>query len=158
SLEIQLPFLQRVVPALAVVPVLVGADEGLVAIAAGLRDLDDGRTLFIVSSDFTHYGASFEYLPFPATGAEAVSERLRELDFGAIELVCRLDAEGFRSYVFRTGATICGRAAIGAFLYTRPTGLAGTVASYYTSLDVTGDYEHSVSYATVLFLPADAPA
>ncbi|MGH7823009.1 MAG: AmmeMemoRadiSam system protein B, partial [Candidatus Binatia bacterium] len=147
SLEIQLPFLQRRDPALRVVPILVGAaDPGAEAVGAGLRALDDGDTFFVVSSDFTHYGAAFDYLPFPPSGAESVAAALRELDFGAIDRICRLDADGFGSYVRLTGATICGRAPIAAFLASRPRGLAGTVASYYTSLDVTGDYEHSVSY------------
>jgi hypothetical protein len=156
SLEIQLPFLQRVDPQLRIVPVLVsGRGEALSALAPGLRALDDDETLVVVSSDFTHYGASFDYLPFPSTGPREVAEQLHELDFGAIECICALDADGFESYLEATGATVCGQAPIVAFLRARG-GLRGTVASYYTSLDVTGDYEHSVSYAAIVFTPAAA--
>ena len=154
SLEIELPFLQVVDPELSVVPVLVGThDEAdqLAALGKGLAKLDDGDTLFVVSSDFTHYGASFGYLPFQPNGAEYVAEELRRLDFGAIEAVRRLDARGFASYVADTGITVCGRGPISAFLNAAREELAGEVLRYYTSLDVTGDYEHSVSYAAIGF-------
>ncbi|MEA2627176.1 MAG: hypothetical protein QOD06_3221 [Candidatus Binatota bacterium] len=152
SLEIQLPFLQTVDPELPIVPVLVGADVGGAAgLAAGLRALDDGASLFVVSSDFTHYGAAFDYLPFPPSGADEVSRKLRELDLGAIERVCAGDASGFESYVAETGITVCGRAPISAFLHAYGAELRGETVCYYTSLDVTGDFEHSVSYAAIRF-------
>ena len=160
SLEIELPFLQRVDPELAIVPVLVGAGEGSFAeLAPGLRALADDETLFVVSSDFTHYGKAFDYLPFPPSGAGEVAEGLRELDRGAIEAVCRLAPEELTAYVRRTGITICGRAPITAFLHSfRDSRLAGALVSYYTSLGVTGDYEHSVSYAAIVFAPSGAGA
>jgi hypothetical protein len=152
SLEIELPFLQVVDPVLKIVPVLVGAGDGrIAALAPGIRRLDDGETVFAVSSDFTHYGWRFDYLPFPATGAGEVAARLRPLDFGAIEPVSRLDAACFERYVAETGITVCGRGPLAAFLRADPGGLAGECVCYYTSLDVTGDYEHSVSYAAIVF-------
>ena len=161
SLEIELPFLQVVDPDLSVVPVLVGTHDDadqLAALGKGLATLDDGETLFVVSSDFTHYGASFGYLPFPPKGAAYVAEELRRLDFGAIEAVRRLDARAFASYVADTGITVCGRGPISAFLSAARDELAGEVLQYYTSLDVTGDYEHSVSYAAIGFRPFEDTA
>jgi hypothetical protein len=156
SVEIQLPFLQTIDPGLRVVPVLVGgelAPSKLTRLATGLRSLDDGETIFVVSSDFTHYGASFDYLPFPPSEASEVSDRLRQLDGAAIDLVRQTDATGFESYVQETGITICGRAPMAAFLRSAAASLAGEVVCYYTSLDVTGEYEHSVSYASIVFRP-----
>jgi AmmeMemoRadiSam system protein B len=151
ALEIQLPFLQSVLPQVRIVPLLVGevtaADEQ--ALAAALRPLLDAHTLLVVSSDFVHYGEHFDYLPFPSAGAEAVRAGLRQLDLGAIELVCRGDASGFRRYVEETGATICGRNPIALGLSAPPCGVVGELLQYYTSLDVTGDFEHSVSYAAI---------
>ncbi len=161
SLEIQLPFLQVIDPELELVPMMVGAAddaEALAALASVVRGLDDGETLFVVSSDFTHYGARFDYLPFPPTGPDAVSEQLRRLDFGAIEPIRRTDADGFLRYVRATGVTICGRGPIALFLHECRGRLTGDVASYYTSLDVTGDFEHSVSYAGIVFRPAELEA
>jgi MEMO1 family protein len=153
ALEIQLPFVQRVAADAAVVPMLVGdvgADD-YEPIAATLRALVDDRTLFIVSSDFVHYGRQFRYLPFPSNGVEPVRRALRELDMGAVACVCDGDAAAFRHYVADTGATICGRNPIGLFLTMSGAALRGTLLTYYTSLDVTGDYEHSVSYAAIAF-------
>lgn len=158
AVEIQLPFLRVVAPGLPVVALLVGTTElaALVLVAAALREIDDGATLFLVSSDFTHYGAAFDYVPFPPDGAEPVRRRLAELDAGAIEAVCRGDADGFRDYVEATGATVCGWGPIEALLRARGEALAGELVSYYTSLDVTGDHEHSVSYASIVLRPRGA--
>ncbi|MBI2963933.1 MAG: AmmeMemoRadiSam system protein B [Deltaproteobacteria bacterium] len=161
SLEIQLPFLQVIDPALQLVPVMVGAAddvEDLAALGATVRGLDDGETLFVISSDFTHYGAHFDYLPFPPDGPDAVSERLRRLDFGAIDRIRAGDADGFVRYVRSTGITICGRGPITAFLHERRGWFAADVVSYYTSLDVTGDFEHCVSYAGIVFRDAQPEA
>lgn len=153
SLEIQLPLLQRVLPQVRVVPVLIGElrrdDEA--AVVAALEPLADARTLFVVSSDFVHYGARFGYLPFPPAGAAPVRAALRALDMGAIEQVCAGDVAGFRRYVDDSGATICGRAPIAAFLALHRRRTPGRLLMYYTSLDVTGDYEHCVSYASIAF-------
>lgn len=153
ALEIQLPFLQRVLPAARVVPVLLGslAEDDYAAVAGALHALIDAETVFIVSSDFVHYGARFDYLPFPAAGAEPVRAGLRALDMGAIERVCAGDGTGFRRYVADTGATICGRMPIGVFLTLRPRPTHGQLLAYYTSLDVTQDYDHCVSYASIAF-------
>jgi AmmeMemoRadiSam system protein B len=156
SLEIQLPFLQRVLPAVQVVPVLLGdlAEDDYDPVGSVLRGLDEEGTVFIASSDFVHYGADFGYLPFPAEGPERVRAGLRRLDMGAVDRVCAGDGEGFRRYVAETGATICGRVPIAVLLELLPPPKSGTLLTYYTSLDVTGDYEHCVSYASVAFARA----
>src|SRR5262249_38984161 len=118
SLEIQLPLLQRTLPAALVVPVLLGelVGDDTAVLAGTLRQLFDPQTLFVVSSDFVHYGRRFGSLPFPSSDATSVRTALRRLDMGAIEYVCRGDAAGFRRYIAETGATICGRTPIAAFL------------------------------------------
>ena len=153
SLEIQLPFLQRVLPGAPVVPVLVGAltEDDCVTVADALRALALPGTIFLVSSDFVHYGWRFDYLPFAPTGPEAVRAGLRALDMGAIECVCAGDAFGFRRYVAATGATICGHLPISVFLTLHAQRTAGQLLTYYTSLDLTQDYEHCVSYASIAF-------
>ena len=153
SLEIQLPFLQRVLPGAQVVPVLLGglAADDYATVAGTLRTLAGADTIFLVSSDFVHYGSRFDYLPFPPAGAEEVRDGLRALDMGAIELVCAGDAAGFGRYVAETGATICGRLPICVFLTLHAQRTPGQLLAYYTSLDVTHDYEHCVSYASIAF-------
>ncbi|MFN8627768.1 MAG: AmmeMemoRadiSam system protein B [Candidatus Binatia bacterium] len=153
ALEIQLPFLQRVLPLAQVVPTLVGSLDrhDLAVAAARLQAVVDGNTVVIVSSDFTHYGRRFAYLPFPAEGAEAVRAGLHDLDMGAIERVCAGDPAAFAQYVTETGATICGHVPIALFLTMHAQRSRGELVTYYTSLDVTGDFQHCVSYASVAF-------
>jgi len=153
ALEIQLPFLQRALPDVCVVPALLGVVEvdDCAAVAAALASVVDDGTLVVVSSDFVHYGRRFGYLPFPAAGREQVAAALRTLDMGAIERVCAGDAAGFLAYIEDTGATICGRVPITVFLTLHGRRSPGRLLTYYTSLDVTGDYEHSVSYASIGF-------
>jgi AmmeMemoRadiSam system protein B len=153
SLEIQLPFLQRVCPGARVVPLLFGdlGPQEYVATAEVLASLDGDGTVFLVSSDFTHYGWRFGYQPFPADDPERVRARLRALDMGAIEPLLKGSATGFRDHLRRTGDTICGRVPIAAFLSWSNGNAAGRLLAYRTSLDSTGDYEHCVSYAAIAF-------
>ena len=142
-------------PAARLVPVLIGTlarSGGAGAGGSPAPTLGRSATVVVVSSDLTHYGADFGYLPFPPTDEQSVREALRELDGGAVDLMVAGDADGFDAYVTRTGATICGRAAIGVFLRARRArGRRGEKLCYSTSLDVAGDYEHSVSYCSVGF-------
>ncbi len=152
SLEVQLPFLQTVLPLTKIVPAVCGQMKcrSIWQAADAFASLWDEQTLWVVSSDFTHYGFSFGYVPFH----DNVEEGLRELDLGAIEKIAELDAQGFFNYVERTGATICGAVPITLFL--RVLELSGCklhtrLIEYTTSGAMTGDFEHSVSYASILF-------
>ncbi|HSD10924.1 MAG TPA: AmmeMemoRadiSam system protein B [Candidatus Binatia bacterium] len=153
SLEIQLPFLQRVLPGLSVVPLLAGRlEEGDYARVGILLDrLASDETIFLISSDFTHFGRRFGYVPFLPADASDARRRLRALDMGAIEPALRCDPAGFREHLARTGDTVCGHVPIEAFLAWARGRLRGTLLDYRTSLDVTGDYDHTVSYAAIAF-------
>ena len=150
-LEAEIPFLQRTLrEGWTAVPLLVGAGTGaarLDGVARALRGVPSEDLLLVISSDFTHYGPRFGYTPFDSD----VPRRVRELDMGAIEHVVRLDRAGFADYVARTGATICGRAAIDVLLGALPAGVRAELVSYDTSGSMTGDWEHSVSYASLAF-------
>jgi MEMO1 family protein len=110
ALEIELPFLQTNLKRFRLVPVLVGQTSASQEkeFAARLATLDDGKTLFVFSSDFTHYGPRFDYTPF-GSSAGAAKDKIRAQDGQAASLLAKLDAAGFRSFLDRTGATICGR-------------------------------------------------
>ena len=114
------------------------ADLGEVARA--LEPLLGGGALLVVSSDFTHYGASFGFTPF----RDGLAERIVDLDRGALACIEAGDAGAFEDYVARTGATICGRAAIGVMLRlssVRHAPSRRTVA-YATSGEMTGSFTH----------------
>ena len=157
SIEIQLPLLQRALaPGWRLVPVLVGdlagADDRTAAEL--LRPLADADTLVVVSSDFTHYGPRFGYLPFALDGQ--IAERLEDLDGGAIERILAKDAAGFLAYQARTGITICGYRPLDILLRMLGPGARVERVADTTSGALTGDYRNSVSYA-VLVVTDPAP-
>ena len=149
SIEVQLPFLQRSIGSFSLVPVIVGylKESDYVPVAAAIRQVVDDNTLVVVSSDLTHYGSTFGFAPF----REKVRENLEKLDRGAVDFITRFDAPGFRTYCRRTGATICGRYAIGAVLHMLPAETQAKAVDYCRSGDRGGDYTRSVSYAAVVF-------
>ncbi len=158
AFEIQLPFLQRLFGAklgadIAVLPVLVGeigeADARLAASKIVEAIAGKRRPLFVVSSDFTHYGERFGYLPFREHRPAGVRERLRALDGGAIEAIVRGDSEGFSRYVEKTGATICGRNPIRLALSIPFAKRSAKLLAYDTSCNITGECDSSVSYASI---------
>jgi len=154
SLEVQLPFLQEVLGDFTLIPIIIGQLRrgDAETIASPLKKLLDGKTIIIASSDFTHYGAGFDYLPF----TDNIKENLKKLDLGAVEIIKKLDAQGFNAYVERTGATICGHYPIQILLETLPRDARGHLLKYETSGDMTGDYSHCVSYVSMVFtVPAN---
>jgi hypothetical protein len=158
ALEIQLPLLQECLPDATLVPLLVGAFEpgDAETLAAAVRPFLTPETLLVVSSDMTHYGRRFDYLPVDPTDAATVEAAIRVLDDGALDRIVARDADGFVRYVAETGATICGRNPIELLLRTLPGGVHGERIAYASSLDVTGEYDHVVSYAAVAFVAAQA--
>jgi MEMO1 family protein len=155
ALEAELPFLQRALPeAFSVVPILMGGgatrDDARRAAEAIARCLDDD-TRVVVSSDFTHFGPRFGYVPFE----DGVPDGIHRLDHGALDAIAAGDASAFGSYVDRTGTTICGRRAIDVLLRLDCGASGGTLLGYDTSGRMTGSWDHSVSYAAVVFPPKE---
>ena len=155
SFEIQLPFLQRSAPRARITPLYVGpmdASEQRKA-ADTLAAAWQPGTVFLASSDFTHYGHNFRYVPFPADGA--IARRLRALDFDCIEAAGSLDSALFRETLREHDATVCGRDPV-ALLLDVIDRIAGgeayqSVLDYQTSGEITGDFHHSVSYAALAY-------
>lgn len=151
SLEMELPFLQETLRAgWCLLPVLVGpssAPSSLQQLAEALGESVTAQTLVVVSSDFTHYGPRFAYVPF----RDDLPRRLRELDMGAVNRILAGDRAGFETYIAETGATICGSKAIDVLLRLLPEGSVGSLAAYATSGSLTDAWDHSVSYASLVF-------
>lgn len=152
SIEMQLPFLQRVLPAgWKLLPILVGelSVDDYPEIINLLQPLVDANTLLIASSDFTHYGARFGYQPFAVT--TNIAANLEQLDKGALAQILAKDSDAMLKYKQKTGITICGINPISILLRLLPTTAVGTLQTYTTSGQLTGDYHHSVSYMSILF-------
>lgn len=149
SIETQLPFLQTVLGDFKLVPVLLGLlmEDDFQKVADALRPYMDEDTLVVASSDFTHYGDRFGYVPFRSN----IEENLKKLDYGAIERILALDFDGFMKYREETGISVCGFYPISVLLKLLPEGTQGTMLVYDTSGRMTKDFSHSVSYTSIVF-------
>jgi len=147
-LEMELPLLQKAVKGPRIVPVVIGnaTNQSVVEMAAGLRTILDEKTLLVISTDFTHYGPNYHYVPFK----DRVAERLRDLDGAAIDRILAVDRLGFVDLVAQTGATICGRWPVALALEALGgADVEGVALAYTTSGALTKDYTNSVSYAAI---------
>ena len=157
SLEVQLPFLQfankDMMHNLRIIPIAIGKDLGYELIAKQLHEYlikTKKDITIIVSSDFTHYGPSYRYVPFTSD----IPKRLAKLDKDAIDLIKKYDALAFKNYVNKTRITICGFMPILLFLEMmklREEKPKPHLLMYYTSGDVLHDYKNSVSYVSMVF-------
>jgi len=139
SLEVQLPFLQRLQANLRFVPVVLGTDrygaiEELGHAVAEVVKAQKEPVLIIASSDMNHYES------------DAVT---RGKDQRAIARVLALDPHGLYDTVRGEGITMCGYAATVAMLIAarRLGATEATLVCYATSGDVTGELDRVVGYA-----------
>ncbi|HJO96037.1 MAG TPA: AmmeMemoRadiSam system protein B [Victivallales bacterium] len=155
SLEVQLPLIKKIFDNIPILPVICGytkATEQENMIKAMYKFFDK-NTLWIISSDFTHYGKSFNYLPF----TNNIKENLYNLDIGAVKQILSKKSVDFEKYIQKTGATVCGAKPITILLkiiemaIKNKQNLKGELVEYITSGDITGDFQHCVSYAGINF-------
>jgi MEMO1 family protein len=151
SIEVQLPFIQfaekRRLNELSFVPIVLSNELDIRRFALDLKEaiMEYGRRVCIVaSSDFTHYGPAYGYMPFESER----EKKLYALDSKAIGFIKAQDAKGFLDFTNETGATICGRIAIAVLLLTLPKTQISCL-QYYTSGDVLNDYKNAVGYAAI---------
>ncbi|MGD0596505.1 MAG: AmmeMemoRadiSam system protein B [Sedimentisphaerales bacterium] len=149
SVFIQLPLLQYRLGDFKLVPIVAGqcSPKAIQQAASILKTLVDSNTLFVASSDFTHYGPNYDYVPF----TQNIALELKKLDMGAYDYIAKLDSPGFQQYCDKTGATICGRIPIAILLSMLPSGTKPELLKYTTSGELMGDFTNSVSYLSVAF-------
>ncbi|MEI8243793.1 MAG: AmmeMemoRadiSam system protein B [bacterium] len=148
--QIQVPLLQAFFgDRIRVVTLVVGQMDPAASrsFAGVLRPLLDARTLVVVSSDFTHYGANFGYVPF----STAVLAQLDRLDHRVFAPIAAIDPGGFRDVMEQTQATVCGHNPIAVLLDLLPAGAKGAEVAYDTSGRMLNDVENSVSYLGAVF-------
>jgi hypothetical protein len=151
SVENQLPMLQRVLKDFKMVELLVGelAPAQRTTLADAVRALVGDGTLLVASSDFTHFGRNYGYMPF----TDRIPERLRRLNDMAVMKIAQIDVAGWDSYLEQTKDTICGQAAIGVLLkVVEPwEDVRAVPAAFDSSGAQTGDWGNSVTYTGVVF-------
>jgi AmmeMemoRadiSam system protein B/AmmeMemoRadiSam system protein A len=160
AVEVHLPFLQTALGSFKLIPLVCGSmgpaelDRASMALAPFMND----RTLLIASSDFTHYGEDFDFTPF----TNRIRERLYDYLETASSAIAAQNRAAFRAHCDKTGDTICGRFPIDILLgvldQKKDEKLIGRVLDKTTSGDLTGDFNHCVSYATIGFFSGAAAA
>jgi len=157
SIEVQLPFVQAVLPGVPILPVIVSDEDPRLCARLGvaLANVVAGRrALIVATSDLSHY---------PAYEEGAVADR------AVLTAMARLDADDLRATVAREEATgrpgldtcACGLApALAAISAARTLGAArGTVLSHASSGDAPpGDRARVVGYGAVLFTAGEPGA
>jgi len=150
SLEVQLPFLAEVLKDFKIVPMVIGGSttpDMARKIAKGLLEFLDDETIVVVSTDFTHYGPNYGYIPF----RDDIPRKMKDLDLGGWELVFPQSSEIFNAYLEVTEATICGEKALMVLSECLPKNSKKNFVHYTTSGEVLGDWENAVGYLAGYF-------
>ncbi|MGM0431152.1 MAG: AmmeMemoRadiSam system protein B [Spirochaetota bacterium] len=119
----------------------------------GEEQLQDGRTVLIASSDFTHYGMRFGHAPYGTGDLDAVTKQVEQEDRSyAVGFASGQVAEVFER-CRKEHPTICGFApALLASSIASHLGFSGKVVDYYNSNNFAQNpLPDFVSYSTVLW-------
>jgi AmmeMemoRadiSam system protein B len=152
SLEMQLPFLQRVAPGAAIVPLLMGSQtaaaaralgDALAAVVGALHDRLGRRAILVASTDLSHYHNAVD---------------AGSLDAVVIDHVARADADGLQRSLERTPEHACGGGPTVAVM--RAARILGAshskILKYADSGDVSGDKSSVVGYLAAVLRLAQA--
>ncbi len=162
SLEVQLPFLQYLAP----------KEFDFVPVGFARQDLKTARTVgkhlakvikeysastgkkvaVIASSDFSHVGPSYGYVPIVGTG-ETIVNWMKQNDGQAMELIANLELEEFYKLKLKKGLTICGYMAIMTLMeMCRERGFRkGEILNYNTSFTRSKNPRGIVGYGAIGF-------
>lgn len=142
SLEVQIPFLQKVLTNFKIVPLLISNIDfsGCLELAESLNKASkDKNVLIVASTDMSHYH----------TYNEAVS-----MDSQTVSVIKGMDAYSLWNKARNGEVELCGLSAVVvALLYAKNKGLDNiAVLKYANSGDATGDYSKVVGYmSTVIY-------
>ncbi len=142
SLEIHLPFLQRVLPSFRLLPIMIGIDEpsGLRALGVALANILQGyRALIVASTDLSHF--------YPQALAE-------KLDREMLSRMEKFDPLYFLQAEIEGKGFACGRSAVATAMWAAKELGANRVQilHYATSGNVSGDYHEVVGYGAAVIL------
>ncbi len=135
SVEVEVPFLQKVLTNFSILPVVFGNVDPAQVAQAVATQLDD-KTLIVVSSDLSHYH------PY---------DDAKELDTRCVKAMCNLDIKAMESQ------EACGKLPILTLLnLAHQKGWQARLLDYRNSGDTSGDKSHGVvGYSAIAFF---APA
>lgn len=115
---------------------------------------DDANTIFVVSSDFCHWGERFDYQYYNKQDG-AIWQSIEALDKKGAALIESQNPVAFNKYLEDTQNTICGRHPIGILLQviaqsTLKSQIKTKVVKYAQSGKVVDQDDSSVSYCSMI--------
>ncbi len=148
-LEVQLPFLQRVLKNFKIVPLLFGSDDPSLSkvLADALKNIMDDKTLIIASTDMSHY-PPYENA---TTADRATLQAIQTGQADALDAVLKQhDSEG----VPNAETFLCGVSGVRTvLLLTQALGPTTPVyLKYANSGDTSGDKSRVVGYGAIAFV------
>lgn len=153
SIEMHLPFIRHVFKhSVTVVPILVGSisptkEKLFGSILAPF--LADKANLFVVSSDFCHWGQRFNFTTHSDFSMD-IHESIELLDREAMTHIETRRPEAFEAYLNKTRNTICGRHPISVLMYAMNDQHRIQFVHYSQSNKVESQRDSSVSYAAAI--------
>jgi AmmeMemoRadiSam system protein B/AmmeMemoRadiSam system protein A len=130
AIEVQIPFLQKVLKKFKIIPIVVGDIEPK-TLADILSKYIDDKTLVIASSDLSHYHSY---------------EEARSIDAFCVNSIPILDFENMKY------CEACGKIPILTLMYlAKKFGWEGKLIDYRNSGDTSGDKSRVVGYASIIF-------
>ena len=159
SIEMEMPFLKYIFNKkdFSLIPIMVGHNDLMTntEIGKALYDLyEDPKTLFVVSSDFCHWGQNFGFTYYNKE-YDNIWESTKDLDKQALDIISEMNSAKLDQYFKKTRNTICGRNPITIVLsiiekYKKNHGdkkISFDTVGYSQSNKVKSIYDSSVSYA-----------
>lgn len=142
SIEVQLPFLQRLVPSVTFVPIVIGTvryqelealGDGIAAVAS----TESASVLLVASTDMNHYEAD---------------DITRVKDHKALDPILALDPQGLFDTVRKEDISMCGYGATVAVLAAarRLGARRAELIRYATSGEINNDFRQVVGYAGII--------
>jgi len=157
SIEVQLPWLQYRFEDFKIVPISINSiyfdldtcksiGTKIAEVATYLRR----RVLMIASSDFTHYGTAYGYVPFTGNWKKII-EKIKETDMEVINHILNLKPVDVIKTCEEKNLTICGYGAIAAMLFAARDMRAknAKLIDYSTSFDISKNTDAVVGYAGI---------
>lgn len=153
AIETQIPFIQKYLPAAKIVPMVTGhmTAQNVQDVAKSLKTVITDKSIVIVSSDFTHYGEHFNYVPF----TKLISSKIYDLDASIIRALEQKNLKKLYSVCNQTGATVCGKNSLAVLMALIDEKCLGDVDPFLIGYDTSAgnrrNPDKSVSYVAMAF-------
>ena len=144
SAEVQIPFLQTVLPDIPIVPVIFGR-QGLANIETVVKGLKritkNNRIVVVATTDLSHY------MPY---------DRANAIDGTTVNMIVKGDSTEMARYASEHRSAMCGPGpALAAITYAESQGAEPVLLKYANSGDTAGEKDAVVGYTSIIFVKKD---